>query len=203
MLRLDRIDKRRAGAAVLAGVSLEVTAGESVLVTGTQSATVTLLRIAATLIPPDSGSVHIDGIDARRDPYRARQRVAYVGSGALPRWPGMQLHDLWSAARAGRAATWTDAHYRSVLDHAGVDASHPVSALQPAVRQALAIALALDNHAPIVLFDDPFAVLDDQWTVRANDWIESARQTGTAVVMTANNVSSVETSGARMVHLAS
>lgn len=203
MLRLDRIDKRHAGAAVLAGVSLEVAAGEAVLVTGTQGATSVLLRIAATLIPPDSGSVHIDGLDARRDLYRARRRVAFVGPGALPHGPDLRLHDLWATARAGRAATGRGTHYGAVLDHAGVDASHPVSALAPPVRQALAIALALDHSAPVVLFDDPFAALDDQWAPRATDWIAIAREAGRAVVITANDASKVEKGCARIVHLAS
>jgi ABC-type multidrug transport system ATPase subunit len=203
MLRLDRIDKRPAGAAVLSGVSLDVTAGESVLVTGTTRATSALLRIAATLIPPDSGLVRIDGIDARRDPYGARQRVAYVGPGALPDAPGMQLRDLWRTVRAGRAATGTGAHYCAVLDHAGVGASHLVSTLEPAVLQAFAIALALDSSVPLVLLDDPLAVLDDQWAARANDWIAIASQAGTAVVMTSSDASPVESGCARIVHLAS
>lgn len=203
MLRLDRIDKRHAGTAVLSHVSLDVAAGESVLVTGTARATSALLRIAATLIPPDSGSVHIDGVDARRDPYNARQRVTYVGPGAIPHEPDTPLRDLWRTARAGRGVTGTSAHYWELVDHAGVDPARAVSALPPEVRQAFAIALALDTRVPVVLLDDPFAGLDDQWTARISDWMAIASRAGTAFVVVANDVSRVERICARIAPLAS
>ena len=60
---------------------LEVARGESLGLTGPNgSGRTTLLRIVATLVPPSSGSVKIDGLDAVRDVYRLRPRLAYVGT---------------------------------------------------------------------------------------------------------------------------
>jgi ABC-type multidrug transport system ATPase subunit len=203
MLRLERIAKWRAGVPVLADVSLDVAAGECVAVTGPPSSLAALMRVAGTLIPPDSGSVRIDGIDAVRDPYRARQRVAYVGPTAVPCVPGMRLGDLRNTANAGRGAIGNGVHYWAVLDHAGVDPSVRATRLPPAGQRALAIALALDTRAPVVLMDDPFSVLDDEWAARAIDWIAIAGQAGRAIVIAVDDVSRIEGRCTRVVCLAS
>ena len=38
----------------------------------------TTLRMVAGLLPPDDGSIHVCGIDARRDPVAAKRIVAWV-----------------------------------------------------------------------------------------------------------------------------
>src|SRR5215211_1831874 len=61
------------------GLDLTVHAGEFYALLGPNGAgKTTTLRMVAGLLPPDSGSIHVCGIDARRDPVSAKQIVAWV-----------------------------------------------------------------------------------------------------------------------------
>jgi ABC-type multidrug transport system ATPase subunit len=204
MLRLDRIAKRRVGATILADVSLHVGAGECVVVTaGRESVTTALMQVAATLIPPDTGSLRIDGIDAVRDPYLARQRVAYAGRDSMPVVPGTRLRDLLAAARAVRATATDATHYNIVVSRAGGDSAALVETLSPPARTALAVALAFDSGAPVILLDNPFAALDEPWMELALSWIINASVSATAVVLAGVDPSRVVSQFVRQVQLES
>src|SRR5678816_4195145 len=63
----------------VAGVSLEVAAGEAVLLVGRNGAgKTTLLRIAVGFLDPDAGEVIVDGIAMARDRARAQARLGYL-----------------------------------------------------------------------------------------------------------------------------
>src|ERR1700748_1051984 len=61
------------------GLDLEVRAGEFYALLGPNGAgKTTLLRMVAGLLQPDSGSIHVLGIDARRNPVPANRLIAWV-----------------------------------------------------------------------------------------------------------------------------
>src|SRR5438876_4262747 len=63
----------------VAGLDLRVKAGEFYSLLGPNGAgKTTTLRMVAGLLPPDSGSIHVCGIDALRDPVEAKRIVAWV-----------------------------------------------------------------------------------------------------------------------------
>src|SRR3954453_3754183 len=63
----------------VAGLDLCVRMGEFYSLLGPNGAgKTTTLRMVAGLLPPDSGSIHICGIDALRDPVEAKRIVAWV-----------------------------------------------------------------------------------------------------------------------------
>src|SRR5438477_4764392 len=79
MLRIDGIAKSFGDRRALAGVTLEVAAGEAVLLVGRNGAgKTTLLRIATGYLDPDAGTVTIDGISMARDRAAAQGRLGYL-----------------------------------------------------------------------------------------------------------------------------
>ena len=67
------------GRRVVDGLSLRVGRGEVVGLLGPNGAgKTTSLRLLATLLDAEAGSVHIDGIDACKEGLRARARLAFV-----------------------------------------------------------------------------------------------------------------------------
>src|ERR1041385_5788681 len=79
MLTLTRIDKRFGSRRALAGVSLEVAAGEAVLLVGRNGAgKTTLLRIATGYMDADAGTVAVDGIAMESERARAQQKLGYL-----------------------------------------------------------------------------------------------------------------------------
>src|SRR5262245_27655887 len=68
---------------VLDQVSLDLGAGQSLALLGPNGAgKSTLLRILATLLRPSSGSLSVGGVDALRQPERARALVGVVAHGS-------------------------------------------------------------------------------------------------------------------------
>src|SRR5207244_5115063 len=86
----------------LAGVDLDVAAGEVVLVQGPNGAgKTTLLRACAGLVPVVSGAAQVLGHDLRRDRRTVRRRVALLGH-ASPLYDDLTVVDnLRFVARAG------------------------------------------------------------------------------------------------------
>jgi ABC-2 type transport system ATP-binding protein len=190
MLRLDRISKRHGADPTLREVSLHVEAGECVVISGDSRGTTALMRVASTLIAPDAGSITIDGIDAVRDPFTARQRLAYAGPASLPLTPGVRLRDLWATGPTA-----------ALSDFADRNSSVAVATLPPPTRAALSVAFALDRGVSLVLLDNPFAFLDQRWTERTLEWIASAADAATAVVVSGIEPSRVATRCTREFHL--
>lgn len=72
-------DAGRGTVRVADGLSLSVSSGDvSGLLVASGTGKTTTLRMLATLLVPDSGQTHIDGIDAAAAPVAARRRLAYV-----------------------------------------------------------------------------------------------------------------------------
>src|SRR4051812_49709301 len=78
MLALREVSRCFGRRRAVAGVSLEVAAGEAVLLVGRNGAgKTTLLRIAAGFLDPDAGEVRVDGIAMARQRARAQAPLGY------------------------------------------------------------------------------------------------------------------------------
>ncbi|MFM8525270.1 MAG: ATP-binding cassette domain-containing protein [Cyanobacteriota bacterium] len=79
MIELQGLAKRYGSVVALDGISLSVPQGCLYGLLGPNGAgKTTTLRILATLLAPDQGSVRLAGIDALADPRRVRARLGYV-----------------------------------------------------------------------------------------------------------------------------
>ena len=72
--------KRYGKVQALAGLDLVVNPGRVVALLGPNGAgKTTLVRAVATLLRPDAGTLHVDGIDALRKPAKVRQVIGLAG----------------------------------------------------------------------------------------------------------------------------
>ncbi|WP_210259965.1 ABC transporter ATP-binding protein [Martelella sp. HB161492] len=111
-----------------------------------------LLRIAAGLIAPDSGTVMIDG----RPPVPGRDTALLFQDARLLPWRTAR-QNLMVVPGAGRADTADALLARVGLEGAGD--LYPEE-LSGGMQQRLALARALATPAPLLLMDEPFASLD-------------------------------------------
>jgi heme ABC exporter ATP-binding subunit CcmA len=143
----------------LAGVDLEVVAGEVLLVTGPNGAgKTTLLRALAGLVPITAGDATVLGHDLRRDPKAVRRHVGLLGHGAA-------LYDdltvaenvrFWAKASRGGDAV-------AAMDRAGIDARvrDVVGArLSAGQRRRASLAILFARAPKLWLLDEPHAGLD-------------------------------------------
>lgn len=194
MIRAEGLGWRSGGVQVVGGVDLEVGEGEAVALLGRNgSGRSTLLRLLATLVRPSSGGLRIDGIDAVREPLRARRRIGYAG-------PQPALHDRLTAAEhlgfvaaarglegAGRSRAAAAALRLSELEP-----QRSIGTLSAGLRQRLALAAALISRPPVVLVDGGLGQLDPVARRRYAEALRERRRQGAAIVISCNSLEGLE-----------
>jgi len=168
------------------GLDLRVPAGGSVALVGRNGAgKSTTLRVLGGVLPPSSGTVSVGGIDAAREPRRAREVVGYcpdVG-GLIPRatpWEHLQL-----AARLRDLPTGWEDRARDLLDRfdlAGAS-DRVTSGFSHGMGRRLSVLLAAFHEPAVLLLDEPFDGVDPLGVEATLEEVRRARMRGAAVLV--------------------
>jgi heme ABC exporter ATP-binding subunit CcmA len=185
----------------LAGVDLDVAAGEVLLVTGPNGAgKTTLLRALAGLAPVSAGEAVVLGHDLRRDARSVRRHAALLGHGAA-------LYDdltvvenvrFWS-----RASGVTDVD--GAMQRAGVDGRvrDVIGArLSAGQRRRAALAILFARASRLWLLDEPHAGLDAAGRDALDAEIARAVAGGTTVVIASHELERASSLATRAVTVA-
>ncbi len=204
MLALSGIDKAYGAWRALAGVSLEVAAGQAVLLVGRNGAgKTTLLRIATGYLDPDAGDVRIDGIAMRSQRARAQSRLGYLPEQApAPVELTVRDHLRLRARLKGLSATAADRAVAACLAAAAIEqeAGRPIGTLSKGYRQRVGLADALLGEPPLLILDEPTSGMDPIQTRQlCEHLIAAARQR--AVLVSSHAVADLEALAGRVVVL--
>ncbi|MFD2646806.1 ABC transporter ATP-binding protein [Devosia albogilva] len=173
---------------VVNGIDLTVSAGEFYALLGPNGAgKTTILRMVAGLLPPDSGSIHIFGIDARRDPVAAKRLVAWVSDEPMvyDRLTPLEYLEfvagLWQmdpAVAASRA--------RELLHWLGLEPHRDelCGGFSKGMLQKVALAGALVHDPKLIILDEPLTGLDAGSARQVKDVLRDKVRQGVTVIMT-------------------
>jgi heme ABC exporter ATP-binding subunit CcmA len=169
---------------VLAGVDLDVAAGEIVLLQGANGAGKTsLLRACAGLLRVVSGQATVLGADLVADPRAVRRRIGLFGHST-------GLYDDLTAAEnvrfAVRSAGAPAAEVGPALARVGLEgrlSSTPVGALSAGQRRRAALAVLLARHPELWLLDEPHAGLDAEHRDILDDVVRGVVARGRTVLL--------------------
>lgn len=177
----------------LAGVDLDVAAGEIVHLRGANGAGKTsLLRACAGLLPVVDGEAHVLGVDVRRDRRAVRRRVGLLGhTGFL--YDDLTVED--NVRFAVRAAGLDGSQVAPALTRLGLDGrlrSVAAGRLSTGQRRRTALAVVLARGAELWLLDEPHAGLDAQGRDLVDGIVRDAAAAGAAVVLASHEVDRAE-----------
>jgi len=179
---VEGISKSFGRVSALRRVSLRITPGEAVLVTGRSgSGKSTLLALIGGLEQPDTGRVLIDGQPIWRKPHPARERRELVGF-VFQRHLLLEAHTALANVEVpllGARVHRQERRRRALrlLEEVGLAqrADHLPSELSGGERQRVAVARALANEPRLLLADEPTGALDSNTSETVLDLIFSLR----------------------------
>lgn len=158
----------------LAPVTLDIDAGDCLVVQGPSGSGKTLLLRAIADLDPCPGEAELDGMarSALSGP-EWRQRATYVAADSG-----------WWADRVG--AHFTD-WPRVVARHGSLglpgDCEHwPVEQLSTGERQRLALLRAIEQQPRVLILDEPTSGLDGEAAATVETTLDAIRRTGTALI---------------------
>ena len=163
-LRLAGLRREYGERVALAGVSVELAAGESMVVLGPNGAgKTTLLRILATLLRPSGGEAGVLGCELPGEAWKLRGRIGYLGHEPLLYRDLSGRENLAFQARlhgiSGEAAA---ARIEELLAAVGMErrADERIAELSAGMRQRLAICRCVLHEPELLLLDEPDSNLD-------------------------------------------
>jgi heme ABC exporter ATP-binding subunit CcmA len=189
----------------LAGIDLDVAAGEIVLLRGPNGAgKTTLLRTCAGLLPVARGEATVLGHDLtdRRQAREVRRRIGLLGhaSGLYDELTVIDNVRFW-----GRAAGAADADIDAGLATCGLTgrlADVVVARLSAGQRRRASLACLLARRPELWLLDEPHAGLDAQGRDRLDQLVRDAVAAGATVVVASHDTDRAEALADRVVQLA-
>jgi heme ABC exporter ATP-binding subunit CcmA len=186
----------------LAGIDLEVAAGEIVLLRGPNGAgKTTLLRLCAGLLPVARGEASVLGCDlADRSQVRGlRRRVGLLGH-ATGLYDELTVADnvrFW-----GRAAGAPEADIDAAIAACGLDgrlADLLVARLSAGQRRRTSLACLLSRRPELWLLDEPHAGLDQDGRDLLDGLVRQAVASGATVLLSSHELERAEALADRVV----
>jgi ABC-2 type transport system ATP-binding protein len=188
IVEADGLTKRFGKVEALAGLDLVANRGQVVAVLGPNGAgKTTLVRTVATLVRPDGGSLHVDGIDVTQHPERVRRIIGLAGQYAAVEEAMTGRENLDMVARLfGHDRHTARANADAVLAQLGLTdaADRLVRTYSGGMRRRLDLGASLVGAPRLLLLDEPTTGLDPRSRIELWDAIRGLVANGTDVLLT-------------------
>jgi ABC-2 type transport system ATP-binding protein len=179
LLALDRLD-------------LTVADGELFCLLGANGAgKTTTINLFLNFLEPTEGQALVDGIDAAREPLRAKERVAFVSE-------NVRLYDNFTArqnldffARLGGRGALPRAALDAALRRVGLQEAafgQRLRVFSKGMRQKLGIAIAIVKEAKNIVLDEPTSGLDPKAGAEFMTLLRQLKAEGRAIFMSTHDI---------------
>ena len=202
LIELRQLNKAYGDVSALAGLDLDVPEACLYGLLGPNGAgKTTALRILATLLAPDSGQVHIDGVDALKDPRSVRRRLGYVAQEVaidkiLTGRELLQLQgDLFHLPKRLR-----DEQIDALIDRLAMNewVDRRCGTYSGGMRRRLDLAAGLLHRPKLLVLDEPTVGLDIESRAAIWELLRELVRDGTGVLLSSHYLEEVEALADRM-----
>jgi ABC-2 type transport system ATP-binding protein len=188
LIEADGLSKKFGKVQALSDLSLTLPAGKPVAILGPNGAgKTTLIRMVATLLQPDRGSLLVGGHDVVRDPMAVRRMIGLAGQSAAVEEMMTGRENLVMVARLyGQPAAAARQSAARILEQMDLeDASdRQVRTYSGGMRRRLDLGASLVGSPRLLLLDEPTTGLDPGSRNEVWDGIQEMSWGGTDIVLT-------------------
>lgn len=183
------------GVQALRGVNLELSPGVFGLLGPNGSGKTTLMKIVATLLEPDAGTIEMNGADLLRRKNHTRQMLGYLPQdfGVYPTLTAWQMLDYLAKLKGVTNTKERHALVDALLDKVNLFAERDqrLEGFSGGMRQRFGIAQALIAEPELLIVDEPTAGLDPEERLRFHNLISETAGEKTVVILSTHIVSDV------------
>ncbi|GIW73219.1 MAG: ABC transporter ATP-binding protein [Planctomycetota bacterium] len=188
VLRVQEVTKRYGEVLALDRISFEIGRGEVVGFLGANGAgKTTAMRIIAGFVPPSSGRVTIENVDAFADPLAARRLIGYLPESAAL-YPDLRVGEYlrFRARLKGVERRRRAAEVARAAELCGIEEvlGRPIEVLSRGFRQRVGLADALLGPPRLLVLDEPTAGLDPHQVRQVRELIRSLGPQHTVLLST-------------------
>lgn len=181
---------------IIKGVSFEVKDGMIFGLLGPNGAgKTTLMQMISTLLSPSSGSITIDGLNAKNDLLEIHRRIGYLTTEV--RLDPMSTPDkLWDffAALYDIPKDKADIRKQEIFGKLGIMPfkNKRIIELSTGMKQKASIAISLIHNPPVIIFDEPTNGLDILTSKQVTDYLIELKNEGHSIILSTHIFSVAE-----------
>ena len=196
MLRIAELKKTYAsGVQALKGVTLDIPSGMFGLLGPNGAGKTTLMKIVATLLEPDSGTVAMNGVDLIASKDETRRMLGYLPQefGLYPTLTAEQMLDYFAKLKGVTEKKQRRALVDALLERVNLSTARKqlLGGFSGGMRQRLGIAQALIGAPELIIVDEPTAGLDPEERVRFHNLLSETANDTAVVILSTHIVSDV------------
>ncbi len=188
LIEADGLSKKFGKVQALTDLSLTLPAGQPVAILGPNGAgKTTFIRMVATLIAPDRGTLSVNGHDVVRDPMAVRRMIGLAGQSAAVEEMMTGRENLVMVGRLyGQGRAEAVASSNRILEQMDLveAADRQVRTYSGGMRRRLDLGASLVGSPRLLLLDEPTTGLDPGSRNEVWDAVRAMSQHGTDIVLT-------------------
>jgi len=196
LIEVRGVNKKYRGRKALKDITFDVREGEVLGIIGPNGAgKTTLISLLATINRPESGSIHISGVDILKDPGKIRASLGYVPqeNALYPMLTAYENLDFWAGIYGvDKKVKKEKIDFVLRLLRLEDRKDDKVRTFSGGMKKRLNIAASLLHDPGILIMDEPTAGVDILSRVTIADLILELKKSGRTIIITSHHVDDLE-----------